>query len=136
MKNEIAGLVGKLPVNPADTAGESFKMLVSAWSEYKKISEVEETKRTEINAYKETQLARIEGQRKVLEQYLSGMFKERATTISGFFEALDKGIASRNSELISSSIGAIVSITKESPLAGAREIIGAMYNPEVKTIEI
>jgi hypothetical protein len=72
----------------------------------------------------------------VLEQYLSGMFKERATTISGFFEALDKGIASGNSELISSSIGAIVSITKESPLAGAREIIGAMYNPEVKTIEI
>ncbi|GFM56371.1 hypothetical protein OH710_00745 [Pseudomonas capsici] len=137
---EIIDLVKKIPLdskaNPAISAGESFNMLITAYSEHVKISETEKTKREAITAFKETKLSQIESHRKVLEQYLSNTFKERSSAISGLFDALDKGIESGNSDLISSSIGAIVSITKESPLAGAKEIIGAMYNSEIKTIEI
>lgn len=136
MKKQVVSLVKNLPVNPTETAGASFNMLVSAWADYKKIAETERTKRAAISAFKETKLAQIESQRSILEQYLSGVFKERASTINGFFERLDRGIENGDSELIGLAIGAIVDITKESPLAGAREIIGAMYDPDIKTIEI
>ena len=129
-------MVKNLPINPTEAAGKSFDMLISAWADYKKIAEIEDTKRTAISAVKETKLAQIESQRNILEQYLSNVFKERASTINGFFERLDKGIESGDSELIGLAIGAIVDITKQSPLAGAREIIGAMYDPDIKTIEI
>lgn len=136
MKNKVSNLVKNIPINHTETAGASFNMLVSAWADYKKIAETEGTKRSAISAFKDTKLAQIESQRNILEQYLSGIFKERATTINGFFERLDKGIESGDSELIGLAIGAIVDITRESPLAGAREIIGAMYDPDIKTIEI
>lgn len=136
MKNKVASLVKNIPINHAETAGTSFDMLVSAWADYKKIAEVEGTKRAAISAFKDTKLSQIETQRNILEQYLSSVFKERAATINGFFERLDKGIESGDSELIGLAIGAIVDITRESPLAGAREIIGAMYDPDIKTIEI
>lgn len=136
MKKQVVDLVKSLPVNPAETASASFNMLVSAWTDYKKIAETEGTKRAAISAFKETKLSQIDSQRGILEQYLSGVFKERASVISGFFERLDKGIESGDSELIGLAISAIVDITKESPLTGVREIIGAIYDPDIKTIEI
>ncbi len=137
MKEQIFKMAGQVPLpSPAASVEESFKLLVSAWSDYKKTAEVEQTKRAEIAAYKDTTLSQISAQKQILEQYLAGVFKERAETISGFFERLDSGIERGDSALVGASIEAIVNITKQSPLAGAREIISAMYDPNVKTIEI
>lgn len=136
MKKHIQAILKKAPDIPVQAAQSSFEMLVSSWTEYKKIAEVEGTKRAAISAFKEVKLGQIGSQRAVLEQYLAKIFEERATTIHNFFEVLDKGIETGDSSLISNAIGAIVDITKQSPLAGARELIGAFYDPEVKTIEI
>ncbi|MCI1010473.1 hypothetical protein HWE02_14500 [Pseudomonas oryzihabitans] len=136
MKKHIQTIIKKAPDLPMQAAQSSFEILVSSWAEYKRISEVEDTKRSAISALKDVKLEQIGAQRAILEQYLAKTFEERATTIHNFFEVLDKGIENGDSSLISNAIGAIVDITKQSPLAGARELIGAFYDPEVKTIEI
>ena len=136
MKKQIQTLISKAPGVPTQAAQSSFDMLVSSWSEYKKAAEIEGTKRAAISAFKDVKLEQIDAQRTILEQYLANTFQERAATIHGFFEVLDKGIESGDSTLISNAIGAIIDISKQSPLAGARELIGAFYDPEVKTLEI
>ena len=136
MKKHIQAIIKKAPDIPVQAAQSSFEMLVSSWMEYKKVAEVEDTKREAISAFKEVKLGQISAQRAVLEGYLTKTFEERATTIHNFFEVLDKGIETGDSSLISNAIGAIVDITKQSPRAGARELIGAFYDPDVKTIEI
>jgi len=117
-------------------ADESLKMLVGAWSNYKHTVEVETTKRSAISAWRDTRIAELDTQRDILQQYLAGMFQERSTMISGFFVALDKGIEQGNSELINQAMASIVAIAKESPLAQAKEVLLAMYDPNVKHIEI
>ncbi|SAK89387.1 hypothetical protein AWB78_04707 [Caballeronia calidae] len=135
MKKNIQSIFQKAPAIPLQAAQSSFEMLVSSWLEYKKVAEIEGTKRAAISAFKDVKLEQIGAQRAILEQYLARTFEERATTIQSLFEVLDRGIEAGDSGLIGGAIGAIVDISKQSPLAGARELIGAFYDPDIKTIE-
>ncbi len=123
------------PQIPLDVA-ESFNTLVSAWKECTIIAEQEKTKRVAIRANRDVNVKAIEEQSAILKQYLEHVFVERAGVIQGMFKTLDSGLASGNTELISQSIGAIVSITKQSPLVGAKELIAGYHDPNVKSIEI
>lgn len=128
--------VKSLPLSPVNAAGDSFKMLVDAYSSYKNTVQIEKTKRVAIEAWRETKVHELNNQREILELYLKETFKERAKNIEGFFATLDKGIESGNDNLIEQSIGAILSIAKQSPLAEARELMIAMRDPNVRSIEI
>ena len=128
--------VKALPLPQVNAANDSFKMLVDAYSNYKHTVQVEKTKRTAIEAWRETKVHELNNQREILEIYLKETFKERAKNIEGFFATLDKGIESGNDNLIEQSIGAILSIAKQSPLAEAKELMVAMRDPNVRTIEI
>lgn len=137
MKNPIPLPSPKnIPLNPQSAADSSLKMLITAWSDYKKISEVEITKRSTIAAWKEVNINQIESQREILEQFLTLTFKERAGIITGFFNLLDKGIDDNNSYLIDKAIVGIVAIAKESPLKQASEILRAINDPNIKSIGI
>ena len=136
IKKGVIPSPNSLPINPIAVADESLKMLVNAWANYKNTVEVETTKRTAISAWRDTKVAQIDSQRQVLESYLAHAFKERASMIHGFFDVLDKGIENGDSNLVNSSIAAILSVAKESPLSQAKEIMAAMYDPNVDCIEI
>jgi hypothetical protein len=72
----------------------------------------------------------------ILKAYLASMFKERAGIIEGMFVRLDQGLAAGNAQAASDAMAAIVAVTKQSPLAGARELLLDLRNPEVTSIEI
>jgi hypothetical protein len=120
----------------ASTAAKSLEMMVTAYTDYKKTVEIETTKRVAISAWRDTRLAEISAQKDIIEKYLSARFTERSNTIQGFFHALDKGIATGNDQLINHSMTAILNIASQSPLAEAKEIMLAMHDPNVKSIEI
>lgn len=126
----------KLPLAPINAANESLNVLVKAYSDYKITAQLEKTKRTAIIAWRDTKTTELNNQRGVLEEYLKLTFKERSTNIEKFFDVLDKGIESGDDSLIEKSIAGILSIAKDSPLAGARELMIAMRDPSVKSIEI
>ena len=131
----IKNNIGKVKPSPTQ-AVDGVKMVYNAWVENVKIHEEEEAKRVEIRARKEVDLERIRAQKAILENYLENTFSERKAVISGMFMALDKGIEANNNELIQQSLGAIVSIAKESPLAGIQSLVSDFNDPSVKSITI
>ncbi len=133
---QVIDKISKLPVNHINAAGDSLKMLAGAYLKYKETSEIEKTKRAAISAWRDTKVLELNNQKEILELYLKESFKERALNIEGFFETLDKGIASGNDDLIKQSIGAILSIANESPISNAANLMAAMRNPDIKEIEI
>lgn len=128
--------VSKLPIGHVNAAASSFQMLVEAHYQYKTTVQVEKTKRAAISAWRDTKVLELNNQKEILELYLKESFKERAKSIEGFFNALDKGIASGNDHLIDQSLGAILAIAKQSPLAEAEKLMMAMRDPNTKSIEL
>lgn len=123
----------------APVVGDATKALnniVDAWKQYKITAEVEQTKRESIRATRDVNIKAIEENAAILKTYLEGMFKERAGIIDGMFERLDRGLAEGNPQVASDAMAAIVAVTRQSPLAGVRELLGDLRNPEVTSIEI
>lgn len=119
-----------------DAAHESFMLLAKAYLNYKNVAQNEETKRKAIGAWRDQQLAQIERERHILELYLVEIFRERSQTIGAFFEKLDVAIKGGDDKLIEQSIGAILTIVKESPLAQAKELMQAMHDNDIRVIDI
>jgi hypothetical protein len=125
-----------IPVPNPDTAAKAFDNLVNAWRDCSIVTEQEKTKRAGIKAFRDVNVKAIEENSALLRLYLEKSFSERAFVIQGMFDRLDESLASGNTQMASDAIAAIVSITKESPLAGARELIASIHDPNVKSIEI
>lgn len=123
-------------VDPTAHATKAFENLVSAWKECKIVTEQEKTKRVEIKAFRDINVKAIEENSALLKMYLEYSFKERAFVIQKLFDTLDKSLESGNTQAISDAITGIVDITRQSPLAAAKEIMSNIYNPNVKSIEI
>ena len=130
---KLIPLAGKLPLA---ASGSAITEVIHAWSDYKKTVEVDTTKRASIDAWRDTRLAEIQSRKDLLELYLKETFKERAGMIRGFFDTLDKGIEKGDAQLINHSMTAILNIANQSPLAQAKEIMLAMHDPNVQSIEI
>ncbi len=120
----------------AGDAGKALGNIVDAWKQYKITAEVEQTKREAIRATRDTNIKMIEENASILKSYLEGMFKERGLVIDGMFDRLDRGLAEGNTQLAADAMAAIVAVSRESPLAGARDILVSMSDPAVKSIEI
>jgi hypothetical protein len=109
---------------------------VGAYKECKIISEQEQTKRENIRAYRDINVKAIEENSVILKDYLEKTFAERAYAIQEMFDRLDKGIESGDTQLMALTIGAIVDITKQSPLEAAKQLIANYHDPNVTMIEI
>lgn len=125
----------KIPKDPVSNAAQSFRMLASAYKDYKNICQYEHTKREAINAWKEVQVGKTNAQREFLEDYLKERFQERRHVIDEMFKRLDEGIENDNPELISMAMSAIENTVKSSPLQEAAQILLAMNDPTVDRIE-
>jgi hypothetical protein len=138
MLEKSLAVVKKVPLpipNPANAA-KAFDNLVNAWKDCAIVTEQEKTKRLGIKAFRDVNVKAIEENSALLKLYLEKSFSERAFVIQGMFDRLDESLASGNTQMASDAIAAIVSITKESPLAGARELIAGIHDPNVRSIEI
>jgi len=121
---------------PMPNPNQAFNNLVNAWKECSTISEQEQTKRENIRAYRDVNVKAIEENSAILKLYLEKTFEERAYTIQEMFDRLDKGIELGDTDIIALTIGAIVDITKQSPLEAAQQLIANYHDPNVTMIEI
>ncbi len=121
---------------PPQAAVEGLSMLLTAFNDYKKTVEIERTKRSQIAAWRDTEIERIRSQREALESYLREVFKERKKLIEELFERMDRGIESGDDHLVSGCLSSIISVAKDSPLRGAYEMMQKMSDPNVKIIDI
>jgi len=84
--------------------------------------QIEETKRTEINARMEVEVTRINAISKLLSDYLNKTFDERAELFDNYFNVLDKAIASGDSELMAATLGSINSLAAQSPFKNLADL--------------
>ena len=113
---------------------KSFGILETI-NKYHETSERGKTDRAKIRAYKDIEIEKIKSQKAILETYLEGRFSERKMIINRSFDALDKAIETNNLELIQQSLSVVVTIAKESPLAGVQNFLSDFNDPNVKEIE-
>jgi len=118
-----------------EQALKGLQMLYEAYQENHKITQTEKTKRREIEAQERVELAKIQSQKEILQEYFERVFKERKSNFKEFFKRLDKGIESNNSELIQGSLAAILELAKDSPLKQLHQIKNDFHNPNVDEIE-
>lgn len=95
-------------INPLD--------FVREYISYKKCVEEQKTERNKIKAERDKVVRAIESEKEVILTYLNMIFKERKDTIDRLFKTLDKGIKSKNNNIIDQSLGGIVVIIKDNPL--------------------
>jgi hypothetical protein len=115
---------------------KSLDILVGAWKECTVTTAVEKTKRERIRADRDVNVKAIEENAAILKLYLKETFRERGQVIDGMFERLDRSLAAGDNELASKAIEAIISVSKVSPLEGARDLIASMKDPKVTLIDI
>jgi len=109
-----------------------FQQLISAYTDYLKIAEQEQTKRCEIKAREKERLAEINCQREFLIRYLEQSFDERAKNFCSLFAIVDSAITSGNNEQLALTLNSITEIAKSSPfkeLANLADVRAALDDP-------
>lgn len=105
-------------INTLATSTDAVTALALMGTEIAKtiqVCQIEETKRTEINARMEVEVTRINAISKLLSDYLNKTFDERAELFDNYFEVLDKAMACGDSELMAATLGSINSLAAQSP---------------------
>ena len=98
-------IVTKIPKMSPEQALEGLKMVYQAYQENHKITEIEKTKRKEIEALENIEIEKIKAQKEVIKEYFEKSFSERKENFKELFNALDKGIDGNNIELIQATLG-------------------------------
>ncbi|MDM9380561.1 hypothetical protein QUB80_07560 [Chlorogloeopsis sp. ULAP01] len=115
-------------INPA----ECLQQMVSAYTDYLKIAEQEQTKRREIEAWEKEIITRINAQQELLMAYLDRSFDERAENFRALFAVVDSAIASGNNEQLALTLNSITEMAKSSPfkeLANLASVRAALDDP-------
>lgn len=133
--SKAASVLKKTPAG-LSAAQQSMETLYKAYFDYKKVVQVESTKREAISAWRDVKLNELSNQRELLEKFMKKTFNERANVIEKFFEGMDRAIENNDDNLLDKSIMGIVEIAKSSPLLQVKELMDAMRNSDVKVIDI
>lgn len=108
----------KLPISSLNTLQEMVKDV----SDYLKVAEVEETKRTDIRARSEVALEVVRSRRDVIMKAMEYTFAERAVVLNKQFDALDQALASGNAQLAIQSMNSMTDLVKSSPLRALQDV--------------
>ena len=115
-------------LNPA----ESLQQMVSAYTEYLAIAEVERTKRRDIEAWEKEAITRINAQRDLVITYLDRSFDERADNFRALFGVVDNALCEGDNEQLAIALNSITEIAKSSPfkdLANLTSFRAALNDP-------
>lgn len=102
---------------PAVDGFTALTQIVGTARECLLVHEEEATKRARLNAYQETEVARIKAAESVLRNYFDQVFAERRSIYEEMFTRLDRALDEGNNEILHNVVAGIVDIAKNSPLA-------------------
>lgn len=95
----------------------AFRQVTDAVQEYLKLRETEETRRAQIESYKVLESERIRAAERVLSDYFSKVFDERAEQFEEMWARLDKAAEAGDGPAVAQLLNSIVSLAQKSPLA-------------------
>jgi hypothetical protein len=113
IKNKISSKV--LKENSPLNFMEGFSGVVKDVTDYLKVSEIENTKRTEIISRRDVALASIQSNREILKDLIKHTFDERAMVIKSQIDALEIALKNDNFNLASISLQSMITVVQSSP---------------------
>lgn len=122
-------------LHPTSSAAEAFELLVNSYSDYKKVAEVEGTKRAAIEAWRQVNVGKIQAQTEILKDYLQRTFAERRYAIDGMFAALHMAMQSDDIQKMNIAMNGIVHIVQISPLRDIDKLLIDLQDDNVKHID-
>lgn len=126
---DLPGLVKSLGGLPAHVV-DGVKGMVSDVTDYLKVAQQEETKRTEITAKRDVALASIQAQRETISELIQFTFQERAATLQKQFDVLDQAMAQGNAAIVDSSLKSMVAVIQSSPFKSIQEMQQSLANKD------
>ncbi|MDC7690377.1 hypothetical protein [Vogesella indigofera] len=122
--NEIAGSLAKtknIPVPLVDATKGVFDQV----AELARIREIEQTKREEIAAKKETAIAAINSQKEIILECMRGTFAERAAALQASFKIIDRALESNDVNMLNAALASMVQVIQTSPFQTIKDVIEA-----------
>lgn len=126
---DLSGLLKNLGGMPAHVV-DGVTDVVNNVTDYLKVAEQEETKRTEITAKRDVALAAIRAQRDTISELMKYTFQERAATLQKQFEVLDKAMAQGNAAIVDQSLKSMVAVIQSSPFKSIQEMQQSLANKD------
>ncbi len=110
----------------------ALEKIINVYGEYLKVCEQEQTRRCQIEAYRQISIAEIEAKRQMFIAFLERSFDERYKNFQILFEKLDNALDSHDNQQAASVLHAIVEIAKSSPfkdLADLSNVKASLQDP-------
>lgn len=122
--NEIAGSLAKtknIPIPLADATKNVFDQV----AELVRIREIEQTKREEIAARKETAIAVINSQKEIILECMRSTFAERAAVLQVNFKVIDQALENNDVNMLNAALASMVQVIQTSPFKAIKDVIEA-----------
>lgn len=94
---------------------DAFKTITNMAGEVMKFEELQETKRREIEAWKEENILKIKETSRIIELYLRQTHDERMKIFQGYFEVIDRALSSGDTQTLALTLNAMNDLAKSSP---------------------
>ncbi|MGW4018285.1 hypothetical protein ACWECW_18490 [Rhodococcus ruber] len=95
----------------------ALNQIVTAAQDCIRLHALETTKRARVEAYADTEVARIKAAESILKDYFEHAFADRRATFDGLFTRLDQALEQENADAINAVLRGIVDVARTSPLA-------------------
>ncbi len=107
--------LGKKGTSEVFNAAEVVMQIVTAYNDWRKVAEEEQTKRHAISAEERRAIHQINVQRDLLMTHLERSFDERRENFRQFFDSLDRAIDKGDTATVAVTLNSIVELAQSSP---------------------
>lgn len=126
---DLSGMLGGLSGLPTHVV-DGVTDVVSNITDYLKVAEQEETRRTDIVAKRDVALATIQLQRAMISELMQYTFQERAVTLQKQFDILDQAMLQGNVAIVDASLKSMVAVIQSSPFKSIQEMQKSLGNKD------
>jgi len=108
-----------IPVPVVDAANE----VVEQVTELMRIREIEQTKREDIAARRDTALAAISSQKEIILEYMRSTFAERAAVLQEDFKVIDQALERNDVQMLNAALTNMVQVIQTSPFQAIQQVV-------------
>ena len=115
VRKDLVGTVKSIAAgNPAEAA-QVLKRFIEVAGDVAKFTEQQKTVRKDIEAKRDSDIARIQAQKEIIMIYLEKAFDERKENFSKLFQVIDHAIANNNMQQLAMGLDSINQLAASSP---------------------
>lgn len=115
VRKDLVGTVKSIAAgNPAEAA-QVLKRFIEVAGDVAKFTEQQKTVRKDIEAKRDSDIARIQAQKEIIMIYLEKSFDERKENFSKLFQVIDHAIANNNMQQLAMGLDSINQLAASSP---------------------